>query len=275
MDVMFPSYLSEVQYEFRHLKIIVKKNTLDMSNPSAVLDHLTEQAKEVGKVFASAAAEITDIDAKLLLDSANTVSQSVQQALDSNISEIHSITLPLPNELTDQHSHDWATERGVVGSIAESIYNGSPLAKGVSILADTASMRKPLADPGYFQNYNGTQPRTFNMSFDLIPNNVTEAETIITIITMLRKFSLPTSTADHALMLAPYFFDIEMSNKHIDGMMNIKGVVISSISVNYSGDGNMQQTADGIPKHIKLDLTFIERRMSMANYYPDFKEGVN
>ena len=58
-------------------------------------------------------------------------------------------------------------------------------------------------------------------------------------------------------------------------MMNIKGVVISSISVNYSGDGNMQQTADGIPKHIKLDLTFIERRMSMANYYPDFKEGVN
>jgi hypothetical protein len=144
---------------------------------------------------------------------------------------------------------------------------GMEVQQALGAMSDSAGLRKPLADPGYFQNYTGSQPRTFNMTFDLVPANPDEARTIIEIILKLKEHASPKLMPGGVSMLAPNYFDIELSNKYISGMANIKGVVLQNIVVNYGADGSMQQYPDGTPKYIQLGLTFIERRMMHAGQY--------
>ena len=39
----------------------------------------------------------------------------------------------------------------------------------IYMLVEENNTRKPLIDPGYFQNYSGSEPRTFAMTFDFVP----------------------------------------------------------------------------------------------------------
>jgi hypothetical protein len=51
--------------------------------------------------------------------------------------------------------------------------------------------------------------------------------------------------------------------------MKINNVVLQNIVINYSADGALQMTPDGIPKYIQLGLTFAERKMRTQNDYVD------
>jgi len=148
---------------------------------------------------------------------------------------------------------------------------GLPLAdtllKGVGELASTMGARKPGIDPGYFQDYAGTMPRTFEFSWDLVPNNIDEAENILKILYNLKKFTLPTSTISGISMLSPYLFDIIIGNEHINSIINMNNVVCTQLSINYSVDGSLQFLPDGIPKHMLLSMLFAERATVMANFY--------
>ena len=48
--------------------------------------------------------------------------------------------------------------------------------------AHNFGFRKPMVDPGLFQNYSGSVPRGLSLSFDFIPNNGLEAKNIMNII---------------------------------------------------------------------------------------------
>jgi hypothetical protein len=101
-----------------------------------------------------------------------------------------------------------------------------------------------------------------------MPNNETEAKEIQAIIIKMKKYSLPTLAAGGVAILGPDFFEIKVSNPFINSMMEISNVVLTSLSINYSADGNMQMMVeDGMPKHIILSLTFKDREMlySKAN----------
>jgi hypothetical protein len=139
--------------------------------------------------------------------------------------------------------------------------------QALGAMSDSAGLRKPLADPGYFQNYTGSQPRTFNMTFDLVPATPEEAKEIIHIIMKLKQFSAPYLQAGGVSMLAPNFFDIDISNPYISEMAQIKGVVLQNLVVNYGADGAMQQHPDGTPKYMQIGLTFVERKIMHAQQY--------
>lgn len=213
---------------------------------------------------------------------------------------IFTIVLPLPNELTDTQSHDWNTAKGITGTALGGIENqsissalggsigqkiagaaevvplvGAGIAAGAGMevqqvlgaMSDSMGLRKPLADPGYFQNYTGSQPRTFNMTFDLVPNNPKEAKEIIQIVMKLKEHSSPSLMAGGVSMLAPNYFDIDVSNPLISAMASIKGVVLTNLVINYGADGAMQQFPDGTPKYMQLGLTFVERKIMHAGQF--------
>lgn len=195
------------------------------------------------------------------------------------------IGLPLPNTFTDSQQHKWGVEEGPIGGKLRQLENanigdavsailpkkGGIVSKLISkgtdgmtfsnvagSISSKTGLRKPLADPGYFQNYTGTEPRDFSMSFDFVPKNQKEAKQMIDIIMALKRYSSP-SRSSMVSLLAPFFFKIHISNKELTSMIAINTVVLKNISLDYGADGNMQQTFDGIPKHVKMDLTFGEK----------------
>ena len=292
-SITYPEYLNSKDgaYKYRKLTMNVVEMKTFSDGIGTALTKAKDRAKSVVDAFDSRETDSPDE----LIENLN---KSYDKMVDGNT--IYTIVLPLPNELTDTQQHDWNTEKGIVGTaiggmeeqsaasamsgtIGESIVGkasvvplvgaGIAAAANMSVsqaigsMADSAGLRKPLGDPGYFQNYTGSQPRTFNMTFDFVPANPTEAKTIFTIIMKLKEYSSPTLVSGGVSMLAPNFFDIDLSNKYISGLANIKGVVLQNIVVNYGADGAMQQHPDGTPKYIQLGLTFVERRMMHSGQY--------
>lgn len=260
----FPSYLATSEYQYRYLKIAVKYSPNKADSWEDAYDYAIKQAKDIAEITTSN----DNTPTTTTKDTVKKVNKKIEEINKSlgTMEILEYINLPLPNELMDTQDHSWSQERGIAGTLADKFISGG-IDKGLGNIMDTAGMRKPLADPGFFQSYQGSTPRTFNFSFDLIPNNQEDAANIFMILMKLRKYSLPTTGLSHVVLLSPYYFDIDFSNEYINVMMNIKGVVLTNISVNYGADGQMQQYNDGMPKQIKLDLTFAERRMQLADNY--------
>lgn len=183
--------------------------------------------------------------------------------------------LPLPNELNDSQSHQWETTKGAVGEIAGGLENtqfgiGSITRSASQVLGEAASrkgFRKGLINPGYFQNYNGTEPRTFTFSWDLIPNNPNEAKSIVDIIYNIKKYTLPSTTGDGMTLFSPYIFDLEIGNPIIDVLMNMSNLVCTNVDIQYAAEGALQFIAEGYPKYIKLSMTFTETLVDSSNWY--------
>lgn len=273
MVLTFPAYLNEPQYEYRHLKLHIIKNTLNLSSADDLAAAVLQQAKDMVKL-SEEKSKTTGKGSKDIKDEKLSIEQALAKINNQFAEKIHTLVLPLPNDLQDSHSHSWGEQKGAVATIADSFLGSNSLINGgkqaLGMAADSLGIRKPLLDPAYWQNYTGTAPRTFSLSFDFVPRNTMEASDMYNIIQMMRKYSLPESVIDSTIVLAPHYFDIELSNSYLDTMINFKGVVITSMNVNYGADGNMQQHADGIPKHVRVDLGFTERRMSLSEYYPTF-----
>lgn len=270
----YPNYIIDPIHEMRSMKIIVKENV----NLDGLGDKLQ---KEVDKK--------TDELKKILADSANVwksgkkVSDIRTTDIDKNTKRItdadpiYAVCLPLPNELLDQQSHRWEMETGTLGQLAGSFIDGLAVGKvGVNKVLGEASMsfgfRKPMVDPGMFQNYGGSAPRNFNFSFDFIPNNSEEALSIMNIILNLKKFSLPRSIVSGVSLLAPFIFEIEIGNENMRKLLNMNDVVMTEIGVNYGADGNMQMFSNGMPKYITLSLAFAERSLVTSEYYDSVEE---
>ena len=60
-----------------------------------------------------------------------------------------------------------------------------------------AGSRKALVNPGYFQNYTSSTPRTFEFSYTFYSRNRDEALTVLNIIRSFKMYSSPTSEVDY------------------------------------------------------------------------------
>jgi hypothetical protein len=202
-----------------------------------------------------------------------------------------SITLPLPNIFQDSQSHGWTNESGIIGTIGQSLTSidvgaiagkalgglGSGLTadKIVGAAASSFGVRKPIIDPGYFQNYTGSEPRSFTTEFNFIPSSRAEAESILSIIMKLKQFSSPQRSRS-VFLLAPHFFEFKFDNGYINALVKMGRVVLTSIAVDYGADGSMQMTGDGIPKFMTLNLTWQEVDLTTSYDYshvPSLKES--
>lgn len=270
----YPNYIIDPIHEMRSMKIIVKENA---------------NFNKIGEKFQKEVEKKTNEVKQILADSANVwksgkkVSDIRTTNIDKNTKRItqadpiYAVCLPLPNELLDQQSHRWEMESGTFGQLAGSLVDGLSVGKvGVNKVLGEASMsfgfRKPMVDPGAFQNYGGTAPRNFNFSFDFLPNNSEEALSIMNIILNLKKFSLPRSIVSGVSLLAPFIFEIEIGNENMRKLINMNDVVMTEIGVNYGADGNMQMFSNGMPKYITLTLAFAERSLVTSEFYDSEEE---
>ena len=268
----YPDYIINPIHAKRSIKIIVKENA-DFDGHKEefkkLLDQKSSEVKEIQENSANvwkSGKKVSDI---------RTTDIDTKTKRITNAHPIYACMLPLPNELMDSQSHNWNMEQGMLGQLGNGIVDkanvfGVNANKILGEAASTFGFRKPMVDPGMFQNYSGSSPRGFSFSFDLIPNNSEEAYSIMNIILNLKKFSLPRSIIGGVSLLAPFSFEIEIGNDWMKKLINMNDVVMTEIGVNYGADGNMQMFSNGMPKFIQLNLAFAERSLVTAEFYaPD------
>lgn len=286
---VYPSDIQTDKYKYRHVMISVKESEI-AADAKAAYDKAVSKLKDALNTVPNEVADVGSIAKNLEANS--KASSGTTKAV---------IVLPLPNTFTDSQNHGWSNESGVIGSIGAKIANQSvtgiankiagaipgragEMTQAITGAADSiagditidkvlgssaaaAGLRKPLIDPGYFQNYTGSNPREFTMSWDLVPNNAPEAASIMAIIMKLKEYASPTKMKGGLTLFAPYWMSVKFSNNYISAMAKMDRVVITNISVDYGADGFMQQTFDGQPKHMTLTLSFAEVDMTTADDY--------
>lgn len=270
---MWPPYLGQEEYKYRKMTFAVYK-PVDYKN-IPVIKRLVNQETGEFKTF----SDIKGADFTAMID-------DIKQTAMTNINTIekgdliHSIALPLPNELSDSNSHSWNEESGVMGTVTGGMMTkevgGVSVSKAIGAFSNTFGSRKILTNPGYFQNYEGTQLRTFDFSFDFMPSNPVEAKEIMEIISIFKTASLPSLHPGGVTMEAPYYFYIDISNEWISNMIKMQGVVIKNVDLTY-GEGNLDLFPDGTPKLIRMKLQVAERRMltqELMGYPPESKRGI-
>ncbi len=282
----YPSDIRDRKYDSRRVTITIMKPH-QVSSAGAAYEAAIDSFKKGTDFIVKEAESILDIKANQ--DASSKVLEGESMG---------TIVLPLPNTFSDQQNHSWSTETGILGTIGNNIMSTSPsdvvgkalgkvggklagaaksvtdLARGINAdkmigaASSAAGLRKPLIDPGYFQNYSGSEPRSFVMTFDLIPNSPKEANDIIMIIMKLKQYSSPSKMLGGVSLMAPYYFNIEISNPYISAMAKFDRVVLKNISIDYGSDGAMQQFGDGIPKQMAMTLSWQCVDMTtMEDYY--------
>lgn len=275
---VFPSFLSDSEYANR--KIIFYVTEKDYSNEDSL--DLQEKIKDMDST-----------DDLLSVMDPTAAATAVSVSADDSI--VAQITLPLPNQLSDSQDHTWENEMGLVGragkalmgqslgGIASSIGGSGKIASAVSgaigamdFTMDTAvgyashaaGTRKPIANPGFWQNYTGSTPRRFALSYEFLPESQEEATTIRDIILLFKMYASPSKSAmGSAVLMAPYYFRILISNTYVSQMFNMNSVVITSVQVDYGSDGSMQLFNDGFPKMITMSLQMQETSLALADNY--------
>jgi len=274
----YPTKISTDQFKNRKFTIYVKEVTV--KNPGAT-------SKSVIQSFISAANAANAAISNDASSIARTKASNDRSKLDTTKAVI---VLPVPNSLSDSQNHTWEKHEGLIkkasGALssfnlgdksgdgkktkyAKSIYNYlSTNASEVNAqVSNLAGIRKTIVSPGYFQNYTGSEPRTFTVSWDLIPESKIEADSIYEIVMKLKEYSSPTKTNMGSTLRAPYYFSIKLNNDYLNTMLSLDRVVITSIALNYSADDGMQLTYDGMPKHMRLELGLSEAELQTAEDY--------
>jgi len=182
------------------------------------------------------------------------------------------VILPIPNSLQDSFSHGWEIAEGateefanVANSFVDKVAGGNGLTSAVADLGRKGMKNNNLnVDPLYWQQYNGSQPRTFELSWTLVPESIGDAGTLIAIIKMLKKWSAPQGTRG-VFVDMPLAFQVSFANPILQTTINMKEAVCTNISVEYVGQGYADFHDDGSPKQVNLSMTFSERSTLLAS----------
>lgn len=292
-SLVFPSFLSNPNYEN-------KKVTFKVIKPSITsTDDMARLQNAISFVF-----KFSDTASNAVSKAAGHVSSNAF-GVPAGFDLESSVTLPYPISLSDNQNHNWENTEGLLAqgihAAAHAIGSGmsktsegnddkkggkkggkSIVSKALSLLsngsvspdklygalANKLGVRKAVIDPGYFQNYTGSTPRSFTMAYTLVPQSQKEAQTIKDIILWFKQYSSPTFVENTPLMGAPFIFNISFAgNQYITDMFKMDKCVLTGISVDYASDGSFMLFKDGFPKQIGLALNFAEVELKYAQEY--------
>lgn len=272
-SLVFPSFLSNPAYENKKVTFKALKPTEFSVSDSKIADMIKRIDYVCGEGTGKGALDFIDdkID--------ETVGIPDGFDLDS------SVTLPYPISLSDNQNHNWENTEGIVSQVASNVLGVSGESLGANVggvvkkvlgdskkmyagLMNSLGVRKAIVDPGYFQNYNGSTPRSFTLAYTLVPQSQKEAQTIKDIILWFKQYSSPTYVPNSPLMGAPFIFNISFAgNQYITDMFKMDKCVLTGISVDYASDGSFMLFKDGFPKQIGLALNFAEVELKYAQDY--------
>ena len=281
-SLVFPSFLSNPAYENKKVTFKVIKPTVGST------DEMARLQSAISFVFRS------DTVSNAISSTSGQISGDAF-GVPAGFNLESSVTLPYPISLSDNQNHNWENAEGIlaqtthgamsaIGSQISKWSSGSNsiMSKALSFLssgsespdklygaiANKMGVRKAVIDPGYFQNYTGSTPRTFTMAYTLVPQSQKEAQTIKDIILWFKQYSSPTFVENTPLMGAPFVFNISFAgNQYISDMFKMDKCVLTGISVDYASDGSFMLFKDGFPKQIGLALNFAEVELKYAQEY--------
>ena len=272
-SLVFPSFLSNPAYENKKVTFkALKPSEFDISDSNVAVKSIKDT---IDYVLPGGGEKALDF-AKNMADETIGIPDGFN--LDS------SVTLPYPISLSDNQNHNWENTEGIVsqatsnvlGASLESLSSKGGFVQKVlgdnkkmyAALMNSLGVRKAVIDPGYFQNYNGSTPRSFTMAYTLVPQSQKEAQTIKDIILWFKQYSSPTYISNNPLMGAPFVFNISFAgNQYISDMFKMDKCVLTGISVDYASDGSFMLYKDGFPKQIGLALNFAEVELKYAQDY--------
>ena len=272
-SLVFPSFLSTPAYENKKVTFkALKPTSFDLSDSSVGAKAVQETIDYVKNKGGQPTADFID----------NIKNNGFGIPDGFNLDS--SVTLPYPTSLSDNQNHNWENTEGLIAQGTNNILSASGESLSVKggfvkkILGDTNKMysalmnklgvRKAVVDPGYFQNYNGSTPRSFTMAYTLVPQSQKEAQTIKDIILWFKQYSSPTFVSKTPIMGAPFVFNISFAgNQYITDMFKMDKCVLTGISVDYASDGSFMLYKDGFPKQIGLTLNFAEAELKFAQDY--------
>ena len=280
-SLVFPSFLSTPAYEN-------KKVTFKALKPT---EFNLSDANVGAKAVKETIDYVVDGAGQKTLDFINKVKNN-GFGIPDGFNLDSSVTLPYPTSLSDNQTHSWQNTEGAITQITNNILSQSGGSSGGNggkksgvtaallkkVLGDGKKMygaaldkfgvRKAVIDPGYFQNYNGSTPRSFSMAYTLVPQSQKEAQTIKDIILWFKQYSSPTFVSNTPIMGAPFIFTISFAgNQYITDMFKMDKCVLTGISVDYASDGSFMLYKDGFPKQIGLTLNFAEAELKYAQDY--------
>lgn len=181
------------------------------------------------------------------------------------------IALPYPDSFSESSLQSWSQSKGIMGTMGSKIEDmnipllGMNQSKFIGQVQNTAGIRKPIQNPGYFQDYEGPSPREFSFSWTFMPHNSKEANDIQLIIFNLKKFSSPQESLVGSVLLQPFSFNISLKNDTIGSSQNMDLMVCKDIQVDWGTKSELFQ--DGVPKQVKLTMRFQERASLTQNDY--------
>ena len=252
----YPNTMRQEEFKLRKVTLSIYKSKTLADNFEQVKQKIKEGGIQLAEDTANGNSEYGTLGNLFNSTAISETYNKLKQNLDADFE--YQIVLPLPNELSDSVYHTYSTSKGFIGAIAESSGAINTIQETIGAkLAAATSSQKVLANPEFFQNYEGSQPREFGFTFNLIPNNKQEAEAIFALIILLKKFSSPT-ISNALFMTQPRFFHIQFGNEKLQRMINPLPCVLKQIDTNYSASGYVETTLDGSPKFTALTLTFAE-----------------
>ena len=150
-------------------------------------------------------------------------------------------------------------------------------------LSDAIGVRKPMLNPGQFQNYSGSDLRSFSFDFTFIPESERERDQVINIIKFFKRCSSPStpkwsiateedSITSRMVMLAPMTWEVFVCNKTVNDLLSFHKCVCTKVSVKYGDSEKVAMFKDGMVKQITLGLSFSECELQTSRSYGDTEE---
>ena len=150
-------------------------------------------------------------------------------------------------------------------------------------LSDALGVRKPMLNPGQFQNYSGSGLRSFSFDFTFIPESEKERDQVINIIKFFKRCSSPStpkwsidtekdSITSRMVMLAPMTWEVFVCNKTVNDLLSFHKCVCTKVSVKYGDSEKVAMFKDGMVKQITLGLSFSECDLQTSRSYGDTEE---
>ena len=150
-------------------------------------------------------------------------------------------------------------------------------------LSDAFGVRKPMLNPGQFQNYSGSGLRSFSFDFTFIPESEKERDQVINIIKFFKRCSSPStpkwsidtekdSITSRMVMLAPMTWEVFVCNKTVNDLLSFHKCVCTKVNVKYGDSEKVAMFKDGMIKQITLSLSFSECDLQTSRSYGDTEE---
>lgn len=191
--------------------------------------------------------------------------------------------LPIPNNIMDQDSHSYSDGKFEnAGAPVKGLMEGYNTIKdlGDSFLQTGAYIgdrdrqkaaipQLPVLNPYQWQKYEGSSMKTFSFVFFFVPRTKEEANEMMKIVYLLKKFSYPDTVdlnvGEHtyknlssAFVEPPPKVLIKFNNPKLQKLINPGICVIESVTTTFNEGQTVGLTQDGVPRFIEVNLTIKE-----------------